>query len=435
MKRIRRTLSWHGTLPEAGSSKSGAATPLDTGALRPDRFRRSASDSFGESAGGRRDSSGRSRRCGLLRKTISSLVTAAVLIIAAATAAVTTGCNVSVSVSPFGYVYDASTGNPVPFATVTLTPVDGSFPAATAVSDSNGYYVFSNGIPLSQCELTASKQGYAFIKHVVDFSGSAIVLPNLVGYVPEDSYSVYFLATWDRNFADVDEEMTFPQSAPSTPPTLPSGDFYDYAAASTSGDFAPESDTNGTARGYVSSSSKTYGYIAPATNRPAIQMLGSNSGASGEPSGGPESIILRGIPYSVSGYVPGRVPVSYTATANDPSGLPQGNYYWAGVAEVYLKAVANAYPADSSRTYLATTGSAGGARPVVYVMQGNTQLGLFQLPSYVNVKTAAVARINLLVDTSGTQYFQMLPEVKSVQYERSVTHHNHIIVAKGRPGI
>lgn len=337
------------------------------------------------------------------------------LLVAALVSFSLTGCEwfLSAVAAPQGYVIDAKTGNPISGATVTLTPLDaGKTTSFTAVTGENGYYSFLN-VEYGKFELTASHSTYnVFTKQVVEVSGLAQYLPNIGGFtaVATDLSVIVF---WDRGFNDVDAYMSYPTAEES----------WNYSA---NGFYQPLSGNRSTMGPLAAVISDSLG--------PVLEKDVDNYGAPSKPLGGPETFTVSWVTFDNADYLG----IDYTATTDDPSKLPAGNYDYQGALVYYLEAY-NATNKATDTTYGAAQAAAmlvsppgttlPPANPVVYVFYGSDQLARYTLPGYTDIKKASILRINTFLNSADALYFQIIPELKLAETYKGLS--DEIIVVGG----
>jgi hypothetical protein len=337
------------------------------------------------------------------------------------------GCELTITSTPLtfgarGSVIDGDTGSGLGSVTVQLNALEAGGENLSATTDSSGQYTFADIEP-GEYELTASSSGLAFIKQRIQVSSAAESgqrLPNIVGYDvgagkgQTGTTDLKFIVVWDPNFMDVDGYMTFPDPGTASFSEQPINidNYYDLTGVPDG--FGP---LNTTDRAQVFWNNKRTS-AENDNNDPLIELNVDDTG-DGEVDGGPETITVRGVPWSAS---------LGTNVDRDGSALnfPEGKYYWTGVMEYYL----DAFSADSdlerdSNAYLGYTevDGASWASPRVFVLQGDNQLGYYEIPEYTNIQKASVIRINTFFrdtppDTSdgvGEEFFQILPDIRIVQ--------------------
>lgn len=326
-----------------------------------------------------------------------------------------TGCDwfLSAVAAPQGYVIDAKTGDPISGATVTLTPLDaGKTASFTAVTSTNGYYSFLN-VEYGKFELTASHTTHnVFTKQVVEVSGLAQYLPNIGGFTAVAS-DLSVIVFWDRDFNDVDAYMTYPTAE----------EAWDYG---TYGFYQPLSGTR--------SPMGPFADVISDSDGPVLQKDVDNYGAPSKPLGGPETFTVSWVTFDNAAYTG----PDYTATANDASKLPAGDYDYQGALVYYLeaynatnKATDTAFGAAQAAAMLVSAPGATllPANPVVYVFYGSDQLARYTLPGYTDIKKASLLRINTFLNSAGALYFQIIPEIKLAQTYKGLA--DEIIVVGG----
>ena len=369
-----------------------------------------------------------------------------VCLISIATALVLTGCDgVQIEFkitkpSPIGQVVNVKTGTGLSGATVTLSYIGGASTADkptsaySTTSDSVGKFAFSEVVP-GQYELTASKTGYAFIKRVVDVTGEGYTLPNVGGFIPGDNDLLTIFVMWDPSFDDVDAHITFPNTDVTSAAGAPVID-------ATYTDFYKPFTDNGWETGFFPDSITSYrddvyythmkGPIDSSfSNEASVELDVDNRGApEGDIPGGPETVTLRYFPFTDDASN-----VSYTAGTDDPSTLPEGTYTWIGVMEYYLQAYKKNSTTSFDNSYLSESGKADSANAVVYAFNGSTQIGIYTIPTFTNLKTVSVLRINMFKKSDGYEWFQLLPDIRTVDDTngiRSLDSTNGIVSVGGR---
>lgn len=403
----------------------------------------------------------------------------AVIALAALTAFV--GCDMTLEIritpSPTGKVVNVKTGDPIGNAKVTLRYISGAEagkePSETqpyeATSNSLGSFTF-NSVEPGQYELTAEDGEYAFTRQIVNVTGGG-ELPTVGGFVPDSAAALTILTFWDPAYKDIDAHLTFPLTDVTIEAQgateLTETDFYTLAHPDDPTydlGFFPKDWPNGRFHlGYDADTRVTNKYYAaPATpagvggvasgeSGSTIYLDLDNWGDDDQNPGGPETITIKDFPMKDSleaaGVMNGIATPSYTSTGlGDPSRLEQGRYFWAGVMEFYINAynrdVSDA-PNDDPDSLLSTADSADSADTVVYVFQGDSQLGVYTVPTYTTVKTASVLKINLfygkpvLDNPAGNyyKYYQILPDIRSFGSSDSIRSlggsNTGIVTAKG----
>ena len=321
---------------------------------------------------------------------------------------------------------DALTG--VSGVTVTLTAKDGTL-KGSAVTDSTGYFNISNVDP-GEYTLEASLNGWFFVPKDVFVGGMAQNLGNVLGIQLDSDTkladsALSFVLIWNSQYMDVDGHLTFAKGNGS-------GDASN--AISGIGPFTkPNEDYSSGVAGFGPDSSSFREHIRPTFNEKSINTVSSVMGT-GFPNApavtldrddmdgsGPEVITVRSIPYWYSS--PG--------TATTPDGVDTGNYlpktdpdgasvtyYWVGVMEYYIdgwnETQSNASRPNTGNLLSYTDGS--GADAVVFVIQGSNLIGKFVVPTFTNIRTADMVRVNLFITNTDYTYFQIVPNIRAIDY-------------------
>ena len=324
-------------------------------------------------------------------RTIFALLFAGMLLVAF------TGCEwlFGALAAPQGYVVDAKSGDPISGASVTLTSLETGGSSFTAVTGDTGYYTFLD-VAYGEYELTATSTGMTFTKQVVKVSGLAQTLPNIGGFANEEN-TLSIIVLWERDFEDVDAYLSYPTAVEDWDST---DEFYQTLGSSRT-HLGPYPDT-----------------VLDGTTV-LMEKDVDNYGAPSQEAGGPETFTVTYMPFAYGVATYGTA--DYVSTGDDDaSKLPAGNYDYKGAMIYYL----NAFNADNPSTdtvygtaqddalLVAADASALSAKPVVYVFYGTDQLGRFELPEYVDIKQASILRVNMFVDSSDAEWFQIVPEIE-----------------------
>ncbi len=331
--------------------------------------------------------------------------TGALLCVAAALLLSVSGCRLAQGAD--GYVIDAKTGLGIDAATVSLESIDEA-DTFEAVSDAQGHFVFGSD-KRGRYELTARLPGKIFTKQVVEVTGMAQTLPNVGGF--DSTQDLTIVVFWDRDFADVDAYMTAPDSARG-PAAVDSSDFYSTISSVSTGFFP------------ASTGRSTVYYATPDLGSGDITLDIDNQGQTDQQKGGPETITVAWIPFAYT-YTSGGI--EYTAVDGGPSRLPAGNYNWVGVLEYYLDAWASvntsadaAAPEEPNAMLASVDGVTKTANPVVYVFANAAQVARYTLPQFTDIKTASVLRVNMFIDSTSAEWFQILPDTRAYQDSASI---------------
>lgn len=323
--------------------------------------------------------------------------------------------------------------------TVTLTPVTQPDSGETVdpievTTDSTGDFSATD-VESGTYRLTAAKDGWFFIPQTVSIGGLMQSLPEVLGVELESSTAISFVLVWNETYKDVDGHLTFPDGSgtgngfegshtPVTSSTFTSPN----EAWPTGGGFGPDVSTNREAvypaNAETAVSDNTVGEVLGGDSTdPAIELDRDDRDGSG-----PEVITVRTLPFWPSTYTNS----IYTITGD---GADNGNYLptthdwaWIGVMEYYI----DGWNADDSTAgSWETTGNListadpddTGADAVVFVVQGSKLLGKFVIPSFANIRTASVVRVNLFVGDDGSEYatyFQIVPDIQIVDGRTSI---------------
>ncbi|MGA2977584.1 MAG: carboxypeptidase-like regulatory domain-containing protein [Spirochaetia bacterium] len=350
----------------------------------------------------------------------------ALVVLGACTITVTKDVPTPVTATPTGYVIDAKLGAALGGATVSLTHLDTGGTDYTATSSTaDGSYSFSN-VTLGNYTLSATLSGYTFTTQTVQISGTDQQLPNTGGFLTVDSLTV--VVFWDRSFADVDSYLTAPSSDCGTSTGLLASDGSDfYTAQNTPPDGFFPSTTVGVRTTVFYNNKIPAGFLSN-----SIFLDVDNRGAPGQTLGGPETLTINLFPWNHT-YTGANI---YKSTGtSDPSVLPAGSYEWVGVLEYYLDAFNSVYSttADSTSMLASVNGVTNTANPVVYVFYGTSQLARYTLPQFTNIKTASILRVNMFMDSTSGEWFQVIPDTKVYASNASVkgTSDRGIFVVRG----
>ncbi|GEM_PF-3915898 len=316
----------------------------------------------------------------------------------------------------------------VPSVTVTLTAKDGTL-KGSAVTDSKGYFNISNVDP-GEYTLQASASGWFFVPKDVFVGGMAQDLGKVLGIKLDSDTkladsALSFVLIWNSQYMDVDGHLTFAK-----------GDGLGYASNPISGigPFTkPNEDYSSGVAGFGPDSSSFREHIQPTFYESSTNTVSSVMGT-GFPDAsvvtldrddmdgsGPEVITVRSIPYWYTS--PG--------TATTPDGVDTGNYlpktdpdgtsvtyYWVGVMEYYIDGW-NETQSGASRPNtgnLLSYTDGNGADAVVFVIQGSNLIGKFVVPTFTNIRTADMVRVNLFITNTNYTYFQIVPNIRAIDY-------------------
>jgi hypothetical protein len=366
-----------------------------------------------------------------------------ILVVAAAAGLIVSisGCRWVLSLAPpRGYVVDALTGDPIANATVYLNgrtqivPPDATnknqdYAAEiadaqyTTTTNDDGYYIFDD-FERGSFILTASFTGYGFTQQIVDIGGTAQYLPNIAA-VPDDG-NLRIITMWNPDFKDVDVYLTCYVDY-DTDGGSPAA-FSDNYQIDLSNDFTPES-TN------IAQRQTVYYLNRTTTPDDVVTLDEDNFGdtAAGQIPGGPETLTIEYIPGATNGA--GTV-TSISSADTEWSGLAAGNYYWAGVMEFYVDAyhrtVSDSPTPDDSQ--LSTASGENAADVKTFVMLGTTQLGYYELPSFTDISSASMLRINTFLkdDSSYTNVFQIVPDIR-IMPDKETTAFRSLVGTTGGP--
>ena len=375
--------------------------------------------------------------------------------------------------APQGYVIDAKEGTVLEAVDVTLHYLSGAEPNEvpeadfTGTTDSDGYYSFDD-VVYGTYELKAAKTGFVFIDQIIEVSGVAQWLPNIPGftYDPDtDATTVRLILMWNSTFADCDAHLTYPDSEkvkypdpedPNSDPNywledfaptfLTPYDMPDSASAVNAGTgvvrvgFSPEdvpadklrSNLGDYGRGHMdytdANTPVTYTDYEDTTVTALCLDVDDTDGR------GPETISIKAIPFDTTAYGNSTIGGARTGlpTLPDSGDVDNPNYYsWVGVMEYYIDAFTSATPppgetstSDPNATLSTVGEGSSSADAILYVMQGNSVLGCYTIPTYTSIKTASVVRINMftkyIYDAPNEGYdpyetFQISPDIRVLQ--------------------
>jgi hypothetical protein len=358
------------------------------------------------------------------------------------------GALLAAMAAPQGYVLNAKTGAGISDVSMTMTyldtPAEGEEAPGPfiAVSGTDGYYTFLD-VAYGTYELTASKSGYVFVKQVVSVSGLAQYLPDMIGFEYDestDALNISLILMWDADFNDVDAHLTYPNGDP-TPDdlvALPFTDVYDetialdwnYLGAVTDGFFPEYSNglVDSTQEGdadyddyrveiYYGNPDSLYEVdLTPDDTTDDVAVPAVSLDVDDTDGQGPETITIAGIPFEDWLEDSSTQGGAYT-------GLPEVTgdscYAWVGVMEYYINAYESG-KADSAGDYLSQVDTGESADAVLYVMQGNTLMGIYTVPTYTNIETASVVKINMFWEYDAEadvwyEFFQIAPDLRILQ--------------------
>ena len=343
-----------------------------------------------------------------------------------------------------------------PIDGVTLTLKDGEIQVGNpVVSDTDGTFSF-NDVESGTYTIMASKTNCAFIDETVEVLGEDLDVGVILGFPAPDPTTISIIVTWSNSYEDVDAYLTYPSSFKPTP-NPPNLDNPYYISDLDGTGFEPatkpliEPDLENPTREKIhhenTTSANTLGSLEiveagdPDFGVPVVELDVDDRDGSG-----PETISVRYIPFDWLAVWEG---TSYdemwftTYGSTDKSLTPGVDYAWVGVMEYYV----NGTDADSSdgtvSDNLMEEGASGGADVTVYITQGTEVKGRYIIPDYTNVRTAAVIRINLMVEAqydessniNGAQeLFQILPDIRVFQSDagiKGISDDSGILVLKG----
>lgn len=355
-----------------------------------------------------------------------------------------TGCEWFVEEVLFGaggYVVDArGAATDMSGFDVTLTSVNGKESDSDATS-SSGRFSFSN-LESGTYIVTAEKTGWFIPPTKVTVGGLAESIPDIPAYQlsEDDLWGLSFIAVWDNteggseeDDVDVDIHMTF-----STTWTSQGG----AATFSTPYDAYPSD-----GREQVHFNAALY---PSASDDPAVRLDNDTTpfdGAYGDANPQlPETITMLYAPTDIGEEdTTGSSMSMASTTAADSNGLraaffddlakidsadQPSAWYWFGQAEVYL----NAFNYDGTATATLANDDSSGASARLYVIQtvpGESDyssgykgdpiteldyvyLGSYAVPEYTNISSAAMVRVNMLLDDNNYEWYQIVPDIRVI---------------------
>lgn len=384
-----------------------------------------------------------------MQKTISRIVIAGLVLAVFVTMGSCEWFVEEVLLSAGGYIVDArgNTGDLSGF-TVTLESTTGTY-SKTATTNTNGYYSFSD-VESGTFTVSATKDGWFAPPAQVTVGGLADSFPDLPAFSlsVDDLWGISFIATWNNTEGgsadddiDVDIHMSFSSA---------------WTSQGGATSFIDPYDT------YPSLGRDRVNFIATeypvASSDPAVRIDNDTTpyttpyGASNPQL--PETITLRYATTNIGDDGSGTPMTMASTQATDTSGLraafnddlqkidtadrPTG-WRWIGQAEVYLNAFN--YDGSSSAALASNNGAGAGAR--LYVIQtipsdtayseaykgtidltvsdlDYVYLGSYTVPEYTNVASAAMVRVNMLVDDADYEWYQIVPDIRVIPEGPSV---------------
>lgn len=289
-----------------------------------------------------------------------------------------------VMLAPTGTVVDAKTGFGINGVTVKLHLLEADTGVVQAdvvsVTTSTGSFAFSEKIKPGKYEVTATSEGYVFIPVITDITGWSVTLPVVYGIQPLKQTDVSIFLTWNTTVQDVDAYLTYPTGFETTKSAINST----FAAF-------PVNETIYSDGSFPNSTGSRVSVFY--NNKQDYNSFGTldvdiTDGV------GPETITIDG---TKTGGVSGTAIVVNSLTPDNlGSGLSPGNYYWMGSADYYIKG-----PSEN----ISNSGNANGANPVVYVTQGESVIGRYEVPKYVEINTLALFRIHLFYNSDNTLFY------------------------------
>ena len=340
---------------------------------------------------------------------------------------------------------------PIDGVTLTLIDADGTQVGDPVVSATDGTFSF-NDVDSGTYTITAAKTDCAFIDETVEVLDEDLDVGVILGFPAPDPTTISIIVTWSNSYEDVDAYLTYPSSYKPTGDLPVLTDPYVNSGLDDTG-FEPasvpvtEPDPANPTREKIyynnTTSTNTLGslQIEEGSDVPVVELDVDDRDGSG-----PETISVRYIPFDWLAVWEG---TSYdemwfsTYGSTDKSLTPGVDYAWVGVMEYYV----NGTDADSSdgtvSDNLMEEGASGGADVTVYITQGTEVKGRYIIPDYTNVRTAAVIRINLMVEAqydessniNGAQeLFQILPDIRVFQSDagiKGISDDSGILVLKG----
>ncbi len=318
--------------------------------------------------------------------------------------------------------------------TVSLVTKDGTTKYSTT-TDSDGSFIISGVDPGDYVVKAEDEKGeWFFIPKDVYVGGMAQDLGNILGieldtnkYLRDSALS--FILVWNNVYQDVDGYLTYAKGDGSggtanTSLTYSTTFTNPYEAYTTGTGFGPD-DSGYRAKIYwdnKESLNTVYAVMGNDSNYPEDPAV--NLDRDDRDGSGPEVITVRSLPYWIDS--------SDTNAAITPDGTDSGNYLplkdpdgnsvyysWVGVMEYYIDGYNKdsstaGYRADSDNLISSTDGT--GADAVLYVVRGSELLGKFPVPAYANLRTMDMVRVNLFVTSTGYSYFQIVPNIRSIDY-------------------
>ncbi len=313
--------------------------------------------------------------------------------------------------------------------TVTLTSKDGSTTYSTTTS-SDGSFVISNVDP-GEYTVTATYLGWFFIPKDVFVGGMAQSLGNILGIELDSnsklsSSALSFVLVWNSTYMDVDGHLTFAKGDEN-------GDTAD-SVSSFSPFTKPNEDYSSAGAGFGPGTGGSREHIRPTFYEESLNTVYDVLGGDypDDPAvtldrddmdgSGPEVITVRSIPYWPSSTSTSITPDGENFGNYLPKTDPEGNsvsYYWVGVMEYYIDGW-NETESESSRPNTGnllsyTNGQTADA--VVFVIKGSQLIGKFIVPTFANIRTADMVRVNMFVTSTDYTYFQIVPNIRAIDYD------------------
>ncbi len=378
------------------------------------------------------------------------------------------GCDVFATVmsgesQPYGLVINAKSGGGVEQAKVILTPIAEQPPADATEEQTDQYekdkkemeekkaenpeafyaFTISDGkfdwyseektVPMGEYRLTISASGYISIPKVVSINA---VYPDL-GEIPvlpynetTDRYNLSFVLMWNDSFADVDGYLTFPDDVYTlTEPTTYDPYWEDYTLTG----FSPNTDIGGDGNDPGTGEPREAIYWGNATTATGDQYSSTNgitysstfeidTNADGtldswytsldvddRNGAGPETITMRSLP--IPYVTPGDYSVDYASGTNHKYLNDSYEYDFIGTMEYYVNAYSSATadattPQIEADSYLSQVTEGYSADAVLYVFCGADLIGIYTIPTYTEIKTASVVRIDAFLSEEGGEYYE-----------------------------
>jgi hypothetical protein len=282
-----------------------------------------------------------------------------------------------------GLVIDAlkSGANGVQGVTVTLYDSYGEA-AFEGESEIDGAWIDSS-IPSGKYTISASKSGWFF----PDITAHIDDNPTIPGIYLDDlnTNDLVFLLMWNEEVDDLDLYLTCPDGDQSS------------GIATFDNPYSTEADINNDnfawSNGFGTGSTTNRlecSYANTSVASGSILFLREDSTGKG-----PETIRVIDFP-TTNGNGYGSI------NGTSYNGLPSGTYEWQGVAEIYIDAAYKIAEQDSGFSAEAT----------VYALQKSSStdmsvLGKYTIPSYTDIQTAAVVRINIF-----DSLLQLVPDIR-----------------------